>query len=265
MLYFVSTPIGNLGDVSLRALEVLNKVDIIACEDTRTSLKFLNKYEIKKPLVSYHKFNEREAGEKLISELKAGKSAAVITDAGTPVVSDPGNILVGLLKKEGLDFTVVPGATAFVPALILSGLDARKFLFVGFLPDKKSEKKAVLEEYKEVNATLIFYCAPHDLKETVAVMCSVLGNRRAAAVKEITKLHERTENFFLADGIKEEEPKGEYVIVVEGGEKKDPDLELSVKEHVEKLVAEGMPKMDAVKKVAKSRKIPKSDVYRQTL
>ncbi|HBF86729.1 MAG TPA: 16S rRNA (cytidine(1402)-2'-O)-methyltransferase [Clostridiales bacterium] len=265
MLYFVSTPIGNLGDVSLRALEVLKEVDFIACEDTRTSLKFLNRYGVKKPLVSYHKFNERTAGEKLIEELKAGKNVAVISDAGTPVVSDPGNSLAERLVEEGLEFTVIPGATAFVPALILSGFDAKRFMFVGFLPDKKSEKRNALEELKGVNATLIFYCAPHDLEDTLSLMYSVFGNRRAATVKEITKLHERTERFFLADGIKEEEPRGEYVIVVEGGKTEDPDLSLSVSEHVEKLVAEGLSKMDAVKKVAKARKMPKSEVYKLSL
>ena len=141
MLYFVSTPVGNLKDISLRALEVLKSVDLIACEDTRTSLKLLNRYDIKKPLTAYHKFNETKAGEKLIEELKNGKNIAVITDAGTPVISDPGNVLTKLLVSEGLEYTVIPGATAFVPALILSGLDSSRFAFIGFLPDKKKDRE----------------------------------------------------------------------------------------------------------------------------
>ena len=145
MLYFVSTPVGNLKDISLRALEVLKSVDVIACEDTRTSLKLLNHYEIKKPLVAYHKFNETVAAEKIIRDLKDGKNVALITDAGTPVVSDPGNVLTKLLREEGVDYTVIPGATAFVPALILSGLSASRFAFIGFLPSKKKDREEIYD------------------------------------------------------------------------------------------------------------------------
>ena len=150
MLYFVSTPVGNLKDMTFRALEVLKSVDLIACEDTRTSLKLLNHYEIKKPLVSYHKFNEKVAGEKLIEELKSGKSIAVISDAGTPVISDPGNVLCKLLIENDLEYTVIPGATAFVPALILSGMDSAKFSFIGFLPEKKKDVEQLLSKYKNI-------------------------------------------------------------------------------------------------------------------
>ena len=170
MLYFVSTPVGNLKDITLRALEVLKSVDLIACEDTRTSLKLLNHYEIKKPLVSYHKFNERVAGEKLIDELKSGKNVAVISDAGTPIISDPGNVLCKMLIENDLEYTVIPGATAFVPALMLSGLDASKFSFIGFLPEKKKDVEEILSKYKNLDSTLIFYCAPHDIKKTVDVL-----------------------------------------------------------------------------------------------
>ena len=163
MLYFVSTPVGNLKDLSLRAVEVLKSVDLIACEDTRTSLKLLNRYDIKKPLTAYHKFNETKAGEKHIEELKNGKNIAVITDAGTPVISDPGNVLTKLLVSEGLEYTVIPGATAFVPALILSGLDSSRFAFIGFLPDKKKDREELLSRYKNLDMTMIFYSAPHDL------------------------------------------------------------------------------------------------------
>ena len=265
MLYLVSTPVGNLKDISLRALEVLNEVDIIACEDTRTSLKLLNHYEIKKPLVAYHKFNEKSAGEKLLSELSSGKNVALITDAGTPVISDPGNVLCKMLIENGVDYTVIPGATAFVPALILSGMDASKFSFIGFLPEKKKDVSELLSEYKHLSSTLIFYCAPHDVKKTVEILYENLGDRNAAAVKEITKLHEKVVRFKLSEGYPEE-PRGEYVIIVEGGTaKENPNLSLSIKEHIELYVKEGMSNMEAVKQVAKERKLPKSEVYKYSI
>ena len=167
MLYFVATPIGNLKDISFRALDVLNAVDEIACEDTRHSLGLLNAYEIKKPLFSYHKFNEKEVGEKIIQKLKQGKNIAVITDAGMPIISDPGNVLVNMLVEEGLEFTVIPGACAFVSALVLAGLDSSRFCFLGFMPDKNSDRKEFLEKYKNLDLTLIFYSAPHDVKKDI--------------------------------------------------------------------------------------------------
>ena len=266
MLYLVSTPVGNLKDVSLRALEVLKEVDLIACEDTRTSLKLLNHYDIKKPLVAYHKFNERSAGEKLLEELSSGKNIALITDAGTPVISDPGNVLCKMLVERGVEYTVIPGATAFVPALILSGMDASKFSFIGFLPEKKKDVEELLSSYKTLNSTLIFYCAPHDVKKTVDVLYSNLGERQACAVKEITKLHEKTVRFNLKDGYTEENPRGEYVIIVEGGRgEENPNLSLSIKEHISLYLARGMSNMDAVKQVAKERKLPKSEVYKHSI
>ena len=266
MLYLVSTPVGNLKDMSFRALEVLKEVDIIACEDTRTSLKLLNHYEIKKPLVSYHKFNEKVAGEKLLAELNAGKNVALITDAGTPVISDPGNILCKMLVENDIEYTVIPGATAFVPALLLSGMDASRFSFIGFLPEKKKDVEELLSGYKHLNSTLIFYCAPHDVKKTVEILHTFLGDRNACAVKEITKLHEKAIRFNLKDGYPEENPRGEYVIIVEGGSgEENPNLELSVKEHIELYVKQGMSNMDAVKQVAKERKLPKSEVYKHSI
>ena len=208
MLYLVGTPIGNLKDISLRAKEVLNAVDEIACEDTRHSLALLNHYDIKKPLVSYHKFNEIESGEKLVAKLKSGKNIALITDAGMPVISDPGNVLVNMLIENGLEFTVVPGACALVSALILSGLDSSKFCFLGFLPQKEKDKKEMLEKYKQLDITLIFYSAPHDIKKDIESIYSVFGDRRAVAVKEITKLYERAEHITLKENLKSE-PKGE--------------------------------------------------------
>ncbi len=263
MLYFVSTPVGNLKDISLRALEVLKSVDVIACEDTRTSLKLLNRYEIKKPLVAYHKFNETVAAEKLIRELKSGKNIALITDAGTPVVSDPGNVLTKLLRDENVEFTAIPGATAFVPALILSGLDTQRFAFIGFLPDKKKDREELLAKYKNLDMTLIFYSAPHDLLGDLNTLYENFGARKASVCKEITKLHEGVERITLGEKLKEEEPKGEYVIIVEGGKEAENELlKLSVEEHIAFYIKNGMDKKDAVKAVAKDRKLPKSEVYK---
>lgn len=263
MLYFVSTPVGNLKDISLRALEVLKSVDVIACEDTRTSLKLLNHYEIKKPLVAYHKFNETVAAEKLLSELAAGKNIAVITDAGTPVVSDPGNVLTSLLREKNVDYTVIPGATAFVPALLLSGLDASKFAFIGFLPDKKKDRDELLNKYKNLDMTLIFYSAPHDLRADLKTLYEAFGARKAAVCKEITKIHEGVERITLGDDLTEETPKGEYVVIVEGGKAEENELsKLSVEAHIKYYIESGLDKKEAVKAVAKDRKIPKSEVYK---
>ena len=264
MLYFVATPIGNLKDVSYRAIETLNLVDEIACEDTRHSATFLNFYNIKKPLFSYHKFNEKESGEKLIEKLKSGKNIALITDAGMPVISDPGNILTNMLIENGLEFTVVPGACAFVSALVLSGLDSSKFCFLGFLPQKNSERKAFLDKYKDLDMTLIFYSAPHDVIKDIESIYNAFGNRTAVAVKEITKLHEKREQFFLADGMKGE-PKGEYVLLVEGGKVQNSNLELTEKEHIEKYIAQGYDKKEALKMVAKERGVSKSSLYKYTI
>lgn len=264
MLYFVATPIGNLKDISLRALEVLKSVDEIACEDTRHSLGLLNAYEIKKPLTAYHKFNEREAGEKIIEKLKNGKNIAVITDAGMPVVSDPGNLLTKMLIEEGLEFTVIPGACAFVSALVLGGLDSSRFCFLGFMPTKATERKTFLEKYKDLDMTLIFYSAPHDVKKDIESIYSVFGDRKAVAVKEITKLHERVERFNLKDNLSSE-PKGEYVILVEGGSCENPNLNLSEKEHIELYINQGLDKKEALKRVAKERGVSKSSLYKYTI
>lgn len=264
MLYLVATPIGNLKDISLRALEVLKSVDEIACEDTRHSLTLLRAYEINKPLFSYHKFNERESGEKLIEKLKQGKNIALITDAGMPVVSDPGNILVKMLIENDLEYTIVPGACAFISALALSGLDASRFCFLGFLPQKAGERKEFLEKYKNLEATLIFYSAPHDVVKDVETLYSVFGDRKAVAVKEITKLHEKVERFNLKEGYPNQ-PKGEYVLLVEGGSKEDENKELSNKQLIDLYISQGLDKKDALKKVAKERNIPKSELYKLTI
>lgn len=264
MLYLVATPIGNLKDMTYRAVEVLNSVDEIACEDTRHSITLLSAYGIKKPLIAYHKFNEREAGEKIIQKLKDGKNIAVISDAGTPVVSDPGNVLVNMLIENGLEYTVIPGACAFVNALVLSGLNSSEFCFIGFLPEKNSDRRELLEKYKCIPATLIFYSAPHDVKKDIASLNAILGDRKAVAVKEITKLHERVIPFNLKDGLGEE-PKGEFVILVEGGSQENPLLSLSEEEHINYYLAQGMDKKDALKAVAKERGVSKSSLYKYSI
>ena len=264
MLYFVATPIGNLKDITLRAIEVLKSVDLIACEDTRRSLTLLNHYEIKKPLVSYHKFNERESGEKIITTLKQGKNVAVISDAGMPVISDPGNQLVNMLIENNLEYTVVPGASAFTSALVLSGLSADRFCFIGFLPPKQADRKELLQDFKEIPATLIFYSAPHDVKKDIQSIYEVLGNRKAAVVKEISKIHEKTEWFELKNGLSDE-PRGEYVILVEKGEKTDLNENLSNGELIEKYISEGVDKKQALKIVAKERGVAKSELYKYTI
>lgn len=264
MLYFVATPIGNLKDISFRAVEVLKSVDEIACEDTRHSLTLLSAYDIKKPLFSYHKFNEREECEIIIEKLKGGKNIAVISDAGLPVISDPGNILVNALKENNLEFTVIPGANASLSALILSGFNAEHFCFLGFLPDKKSDRESLLEEYKNISATLIFYSAPHDVKKDIETLYSVLGERNAAAVKEITKIHEKAEFFNLKDGLPTE-PKGEYVLIVEGAKKNAEFINLTEEEHINLYINQGMDKKEALKRVAKERGVPKSSLYKYTI
>ena len=262
MVYFVSTPIGNLKDISLRALEVLRATDVIFCEDTRHSLKLLNAYEIKKPLLSCHKFNEREASERIIAEAQSGKNVAIISDAGMPVISDPGNIVCGELKRAGVEYTIIPGANAFLSALVLSALPADRFAFLSFLPDKQGERRRFLEKYKLLDLTLCFHAAPQDVDRYIADMFVVFGDRRACAVREITKVHEEAISFTLAGGL-EGEKRGEYVLIVEGAAEAENALNsLSEREHIAHYMAQGMDKKSAVKQAAKDRGVPKSDLYK---
>ena len=261
MVYFVATPIGNLKDITLRALEVLRSADVIYCEDTRHSIVLLNAYDIKKPLKACHKFNEREAAEKIIADAAQGRGVAVISDAGMPVISDPGNIVCEELKKAGVEYTVIPGANAALSALILSGLPCDAFTFVGFLPEKKGARKELLEKFKNVQSTLIFHVAPQDIDRHICSIYEVFGNRRACAVREITKLHEEAISFTLEEGLKGEK-RGEYVLVVEGAkEEENPLCKLSEKEHILHYMSGGMDKKDAVKQAAKDRGVSKSELY----
>lgn len=264
MIYFVSTPIGNLKDISLRALEVLKSADVIFCEDTRHSLKLLNAYEIKKPLFSCHKFNEKEAAEKIISAAKGGKEVAIISDAGMPVISDPGNAVCKALKEAGVSYTVVPGANAALSALILSAFPADRFAFLGFLPDRAGERKKTLEKYKNLDLTLIFHVAPQDLDPHICDIYEVFGDRYACAVREITKIHEEAIPFTLKEGFSGER-RGEFVIIVDGADGSNPLCSLSEEEHVARYIDSGMDKKEAIKRVAKERGVPKSSLYKYTI
>jgi 16S rRNA (cytidine1402-2'-O)-methyltransferase len=261
MVSFVATPIGNLKDITLRALETLKEADVIFCEDTRHTLKLLNAYEIKKPLQACHKFNETEAAEKILAASREGKKVAVVSDAGTPVVSDPGNVVCKILREAGEQYTLIPGACAFVAALVLSALPADRFAFIGFLPDKKSEKIKTLEGYKDLTMTLAFHSAPQDVDKDIAAMYEVFGERNAAAVREITKLHEETVNFTLSQGLAGEK-RGEYVLVVEGAREQESPLNaLSEIEHIRHYMAAGLDKKEALKRAAKDRGVSKSVLY----
>ena len=211
MLYIVATPIGNLGEITYRAVETLKSVDAVLCEDTRRTAILLNRYEIKKPLVSYQKFNEREKADYIIERLKNGENLALVSDAGMPVISDPGKVLIDELIKNELEYTVVSGPCALINAVVLSGLDASAFCMVGFLPEKKSERKKQLERFSSLDCTLIFYVAPHDAKETLEFLYSELGKRKVAIVREISKLHEEVVRGELGSTIEFTE-KGEFVL-----------------------------------------------------
>jgi len=261
MVSFVATPIGNLKDITLRALETLKEADVIFCEDTRHTVKLLNAYEIKKPLYACHKFNETEAAAKILEASRRGEKVAVVSDAGTPVVSDPGNVVCRILREANEPYTLIPGACAFVAALVLSALPADRFAFIGFLPSKMGEKKAVLEKYKDLDLTLAFHSAPQDVDKDVATMYEVFGDRRAVAVREITKIHEESTPFTLAEGLAGEK-RGEYVLLVEGAaEKESPLNALSEKEHIQHYMAAGLDKKEALKRAAKDRGVSKSELY----
>lgn len=270
-LYLCATPIGNLKDVSLRFLEVFKSVDLIAAEDTRQTVKLLNHFEISKPLTSYHEHNKREKGEYITAQLLDGKNVALVSDAGTPAISDPGEDLVRLCIEKDINVTSIPGPVAAVNALILSGLDTTRFAFEGFLSVNKRHRKEHLASVKNDTHTLIFYEAPHKLKYTLNDMCEVFGGeRRIALVRELTKLHEEVIRTTLYDAIslyEEKSPRGEYVIVIEGAKETEQEETenfwsgLSIKEHVDSYINKGLTKKDAIKQTATDRGEKKSDVY----
>lgn len=265
MLYFVATPIGNLKEITYRAVEILAASDYIYCEDTRRSLILLNEYGIKAPLISYQKFNEKSRVSEIIEKLRAGKTVSVISDAGMPLISDPGSVLVKELVKNSLEFSVISGPCAAVNALVLSGLDTSAFYMAGFLPQKKSAARAALEKLKKIQSTLIFYAAPHDIAETLALLYESFGERRVSVAREISKKFETVYRGRLGEDLNITE-KGEMVVVVDGApECAEYDERLTVRQHVDLLVSGGMCKKDAVKAVASARKLPKNEVYQATL
>ncbi len=271
-LYLVATPIGNLADLSARAVKVLSEVDFIAAEDTRNSLRLLTHFGISRPLVSYHEHNKRERGEALVARLLAGESCALISDAGTPAISDPGEDLVVLCAERGVPVTSIPGCCASITALTLSALPTGRFCFEGFLPMDKKERRARLAALAGETRTMMLHEAPHKLRNTLAELAATLGEaRRISLCRELTKRNEEILRTTLGEAVayyEANEPRGEYVLVIEGGEgsvedtKNDVLLQLSPAEHVAYYEKQGMRRMDAIKAAAKDRGMQKNELYR---
>ena len=271
-LYICPTPIGNLEDMTYRTIRILNEVDLIAAEDTRHSIKLLNHFEISKPLTSYHEHNKDSKGGYLINKLLEGENIALISDAGMPGISDPGEDIIKQAIEHNIDIEVLPGATASITALVGSGLETAKFAFEGFLDRDKKVRRNQLEELKEERRTIIFYESPHRLKDTLKNMLKVLGNRRIAVNREITKKYQeiiREDIETVINIFNEKEVKGEFVLIVEGfkGEKtvQNSYEDLTEREYVITLMENGMDKKDAIKTVCKDRKLKKDVVYKQVL
>ena len=262
-LYLVGTPIGNLKDVTERAKETLARVDYVACEDTRRTVILMNNLGLKKPLLSYYKQKEKEGAEQIIALLKEGKEVALVSDAGMPVISDPGAVLVRRAREEGVSIETVPGPTAVTTAAALAGLDDG-FVFLGFLPEKAADRKKRIAPFLHSPLPLVFYAGPHDVKGVLAYLYETLGDRKAYLAKELTKLHEALAETTLASGCAEE-PRGEYVILVEGKEAENPLLSLSPEAHLAHYLDAGMDKKTAIKTVASERGVPKDEIYKLTV
>lgn len=274
-LYLCATPIGNLQDMTERVLLTLKEVDLIAAEDTRNSIRLLNHFEIRTPMTSYHEYNKVEKAHYLVDQLLTGKNIALITDAGTPAISDPGEVLVAECQKAGVPVTSLPGCCACITALTLSGLPTRRFCFEGFLPTDKKEKVFVLEELARETRTMILYEAPHHLKRTLSELLEVLGERRITLCRELTKKFETIMPTTLegaADYYEENEPKGEYVLVIEGKSRKEIEEEqqkswesMSIEEHMDFYEKQGIDRKSAMKKVAADRGVGKREIYQALL
>lgn len=270
-LYLCATPIGNLEDITLRVIRTLKEVDLIAAEDTRHSIKLLNHYEIKTPMTSYHEYNKVEKAKYLVEQLKAGTNIALITDAGTPGISDPGEDLVKQAHEAGITVTSLPGASAMVTALTLSGLPTRRFCFEAFLPQEKKDRQRILSELKSDTRTILLYEAPHRLIKTLQELYEAFGNRNISIIKELTKKHETIIRTTLAEAALaylEEEVRGEYVLAIEGkstaeieAEKRCQWSRLTIKEHMEHYLLQGYDKKEAMKAVAKDRGVSKREIY----
>ncbi len=274
-LYLCATPIGNLEDISFRALRILKEVDLIAAEDTRNSIKLLNHFEIRTPMTSYHEYNKIEKGRKLVERLQKGENIALITDAGTPGISDPGEELTAMCHEAGIPVTTVPGPAACVAALTLSGLPTRRFAFEAFLPTDKKQRQAVLEELKGETRTMVLYEAPHRLTKTLEVLEETLGDRQMSLCRELTKKHEevfRTTISQALEHFRRQPPKGECVLVIQGRDPREVREEevraweeISLEEHMERYLEQGMDRKEAMKQVARDRGVSKRDIYRQLL
>ena len=274
-LYLCATPIGNLEDMTLRAIRILKEVDLIAAEDTRNSIKLLNHFEIKTPMTSYHEYNKIEKGHKLVEKLLSGEDIALITDAGTPGISDPGEELVQMCREAGVSVTAVPGAAACITALTISGLSTRRFAFEAFLPTGQKERQAVLRELKEETRTIVLYEAPHRLVKTLGVLKDTLGNRNIRVCRELTKRHETVYEATMEEALayyETNEPKGECVLVIEGKSREEIREEeqarweeMSLNEHMAYYEKQGIDRKEAMKCVAKDRGVSKRDVYKALL
>lgn len=274
-LYLCATPIGNLEDMTFRCIRILKEVDLIAAEDTRNSIKLLNHFEIKTPMTSYHEYNKIEKGHKLVEHLLNGEDIALITDAGTPGISDPGEELVKMCQEAGIVVTAIPGAAACITALTISGLSTRRFAFEAFLPADKKERQAVLDELKEETRTIVLYEAPHRLVKTLQLLYDTLGNRKISICRELTKKHETVFAATMEEALayyNNHEPKGECVMVIEGksrdeirAEEQAHWEEITIEEHMEYYESQGIDRKEAMKRVAKDRGIGKRDVYKALL
>lgn len=274
-LYLCATPIGNLEDISFRALRILKEADLIAAEDTRNSIKLLNHFEIKTPMTSYHEYNKIEKGRKLVERLQKGENIALITDAGTPGISDPGEELTAMCHEAGIQVTAVPGPAACVTALTISGLPTKRFAFEAFLPAEKKPRQNILKELKEETRTIVLYEAPHRLVKTLEALRGALGDRRMSLCRELTKKHEEVFQTTLEAAIeryREQQPKGEYVLVIQGKDQKEIQREreeswkeMDLKEHMDYYLRQGMEKKEAMKQVAKDRGVSKREIYRELL
>ena len=270
-LYLCATPIGNLEDMTYRVIRTLKEVDIIAAEDTRNSIKLLNHFEIQTPMTSYHEYNKYDKGEKLVAKLLEGKNIALITDAGTPGISDPGEELVKMCYEAGITVTSLPGACACITALTISGKETRRFVFEAFLPTDKKEREWVLQDMEREFRTIIMYEAPHRLLKTLELLKNRLGNRRITVCRELTKKHETAFLTTFEDALvhyKANPPKGECVIVIEGRSREEAAAEeqkkweeMPVEDHMEHYLSQGMDRKEAMKKVAKDRGVSKRDIY----
>ena len=274
-LYLCATPIGNLEDITFRVLRTLKEVDLIAAEDTRNSIKLLNHFEIKTPMTSYHEFNKIDKAYQLVEKLKEGKNIALITDAGTPGISDPGEDIVRICYEQGVPVTSLPGAAACITALTMSGRPTRRFAFEAFLPKDKKERAAVLEELKDETRTIILYEAPHHLIRTVTELMNALGDRKLTLCRELTKKHEeklQTTFSGVLDLYNEQEPRGEYVMVICGRSREELVKEqqqsweaMSIEEHMAHYESQGIPHKEAMKLVAKDRGVSKREIYQALL